>query len=147
MTNYVLGFAFTENDDVALIEKQKPEWQKGLWNGIGGKREYDADTGWLEDSIYAVSREFKEETGVYIPESEWDYVGYIDGDGWDIDVFTTTSVLVNEVKTIESERVLVFPLDQIQNIRTVENVPLLIEMCLLHQKLPENKRPKMFLRY
>lgn len=46
MQEYVLGFAFTPKDlkgnqKVVLIEKLKPEWQKGKFNGIGGKLEKD----------------------------------------------------------------------------------------------------------
>lgn len=57
---YVLGFAFDRNgDNLVLIEKQRPEWQAGKLNGIGGKIE-------PEDSSpnAAMIREFKEETGV-----------------------------------------------------------------------------------
>ena len=40
MNNYVLGFAFNKNfREVLLILKNKPQWQKGLYNGIGGKIE------------------------------------------------------------------------------------------------------------
>jgi hypothetical protein len=34
----VAGFLFRNNDtEVALIRKNKPDWQKGKLNGIGGK--------------------------------------------------------------------------------------------------------------
>ena len=36
--HYVLGFIFNrQKDNVLLVEKKRPEWQKGKWNGIGGK--------------------------------------------------------------------------------------------------------------
>jgi len=35
MTEYVLGFLM-DNYRVVLIEKQRPAWQKGLLNGVGG---------------------------------------------------------------------------------------------------------------
>jgi hypothetical protein len=38
MTKYCLGFAYfqeNENTQVILIRKEKPEWQKGLLNGVG----------------------------------------------------------------------------------------------------------------
>ena len=50
---------------VALIEKQRPEWQKGKLNGIGGKVEDK------ESSICAMIREFDEETGVQTKPSDW----------------------------------------------------------------------------
>lgn len=41
LSRYVVGFLFdSEFRQVALIRKQKPQWQAGLLNGIGGKIEY-----------------------------------------------------------------------------------------------------------
>ena len=48
MQKYSLGFVFDlPVEKVLLIEKQRPEWQKGKLNGIGGKIEYA-----LEGSIF-----------------------------------------------------------------------------------------------
>jgi 8-oxo-dGTP diphosphatase len=58
MTEYVLGFAFDSNEEVVLIRKNKPDWQRGLLNGVGGKIEEN------ESSYAAMVREFHEETGV-----------------------------------------------------------------------------------
>lgn len=56
---YCLGFAFTDNDNfVVLIRKNKPAWQKGLLNGVGGKVEAN------ELAHEAMVREFREETGI-----------------------------------------------------------------------------------
>ena len=65
MKNYVVGFLFSENEQsVLLIEKQRPDWQKGSWNGIGGHIEPE------ETPLQAIVREFKEETDMgSIPES------------------------------------------------------------------------------
>jgi hypothetical protein len=41
MTKYVVGLAFDDEGRVALIEKNRPAWQRGLLNGIGGKIEGD----------------------------------------------------------------------------------------------------------
>jgi 8-oxo-dGTP pyrophosphatase MutT (NUDIX family) len=56
MTSYVLIFAW-HNQKLVLIKKNRPEFLKGRWNGIGGKIE----TG--ETPEAAAVREFKEETG------------------------------------------------------------------------------------
>ncbi len=58
---YVVGFVFTHHH-VLLIEKQRPEGQRGKWNGIGGKIEEG------EDPIDAMRRECLEETGAAIGE-------------------------------------------------------------------------------
>ena len=37
MTEYVVGFMLSiDGEDVALIRKERPAWQKGRLNGIGG---------------------------------------------------------------------------------------------------------------
>lgn len=62
---YVVRFAFDENGRVLLMEKQKPEWQKGFWNGVGGKIEKG------EYAKDAICREFYEETGVTTSVLQW----------------------------------------------------------------------------
>lgn len=66
MKNYVCGFLFSpDQNQIVLIEKQKPEWQRGKLNGVGGKLEYN------ESPASAMAREFKEEAGVMIPAERW----------------------------------------------------------------------------
>lgn len=56
---YCLGFLFNEKrNHVLLMEKKRPEWQRGKLNGIGGKLLTD------ELPYQAMRREFLEETGV-----------------------------------------------------------------------------------
>ena len=58
---WVVGFLFsTDQRRVVLIEKQRPEWQRGKLNGVGGKIEAN------ETPTDAVRREFSEETGADI---------------------------------------------------------------------------------
>ena len=58
-TEYVVGF-YMNGDEVLLIEKQRPERLKGLYNGIGGQIEEG------EEPLTAMVREFEEETGVLV---------------------------------------------------------------------------------
>lgn len=70
MTRYVLGFAFSEDDrSVLLILKNRPAFQAGKWNGVGGKIEPS------ETAPQAMAREFREETGLDWPEASWEEVG------------------------------------------------------------------------
>lgn len=56
---YVVGFMMDPLlRHVVLIRKLKPEWQKGLLNGVGGKVEPG------EDALTAMHREFREEAGI-----------------------------------------------------------------------------------
>jgi 8-oxo-dGTP diphosphatase len=68
MKRYVVGFMFSGDGlDVCLILKNRPEWQAGKFNGVGGKIE-PTD----QSSAAAMCREFFEETGVNTDECEWD---------------------------------------------------------------------------
>lgn len=62
--NYVAGFMF-DGEKVALIRKNRPEWQAGLLNGIGGKIEEG------ERPLEAMRREFREETGRDVEDNRW----------------------------------------------------------------------------
>lgn len=65
MKKYCVGFMFSDDQNkVALIRKNKPEWQAGKLNGIGGSVEID------ENSEQAQVREFIEEAGV---ATGWQY--------------------------------------------------------------------------
>lgn len=70
---FVVGFAFSNWDEVLLIEKQK-SWCLGLWNGVGGLiEESDQVPGRiLSTAQNAMAREFEEETGLGTHPSEWD---------------------------------------------------------------------------
>ena len=66
-TAYVCGFAFTHDQRVVLIRKARPEWQRGLLNGVGGRIEEARG----EVSTDAMVREFFEETGVAVYHDDW----------------------------------------------------------------------------
>lgn len=102
---YVCGFLFDEKDPnkVVLIKKNKPEWQKDKWNGVGGKVEVTDDT-----VSWAMQREFREETGVVIPI--WQRITtlyYPDTEVWFYYAYGDTSL----VKSETSEEVAVFNTD------------------------------------
>jgi 8-oxo-dGTP diphosphatase len=64
MKQFVLGFIFSK-ERVLLIQKAKPEWQKGFMNGIGGKINE------FEHPHVAMQRECREETGINIGTDAW----------------------------------------------------------------------------
>jgi 8-oxo-dGTP diphosphatase len=66
MIEYVAGFLFDPSYmTVALVKKNKPRWQQGRLNAIGGKIEKG------ENAETAMTREFYEETGVW--QYDWDH--------------------------------------------------------------------------
>jgi 8-oxo-dGTP pyrophosphatase MutT (NUDIX family) len=62
MKEYVVGFALDSHFNVILIRKNRPDWQAGKLNGVGGRIEEG------ETPMQAMIREFEEETGTYIRE-------------------------------------------------------------------------------
>jgi len=102
-TKYVLGFAFDNYDAVAMILKQRPKFQLGKWNGIGGHVESTDKS--LQD---AMSREFKEECGQDIPAFRWRLVGTMCDETNFIIYVLTTRVPVLSAHTTSDETVKIF---------------------------------------
>ena len=119
---YVVGFLFSEDmKRVVLIHKNKPAWQVGLLNGVGGKIEQD------ESPKNAIKREFEEETGLTI--SDWKYYAKVSGDEWCVDFFHATSKDIDSVKSITDEKVEIFNVSDINTLPVIPNLKWLIPMC------------------
>lgn len=108
---YVVGFLFHRNSiDVALIRKNRPEWQAGKLNGPGGKVEG------TEAPRRAMRREFLEECGVDI--EDWRGFAVIKGKepagdpnyGGTYEVYFYTAIcdheVARQVRTMTDEEVL-----------------------------------------
>lgn len=114
---------FNPNEtDVLLIVKNKPKWQFGKLNGIGGKIEEK------ETPLQAMIREFKEETGIEC--KEWKRVTVMIGEDWEVQVFTTISSKVFDFKTMTDEEVLLIPISELDSYDHISNLRWLIPMCL-----------------
>ena len=89
--NMVLGFAFSsDRKSVILVEKNRPEWQAGKINGVGGHvNEGETDKA-------AMIREFKEETGHEGPF--WDEFLIMTGRTWVVHCFCTLFPDVGSLK-------------------------------------------------
>ena len=128
---FVVGFAFSENaNSVLLVRKQRPEWQKGLLNGIGGKIEEG------ETSLDAMHRECKEETGLSL---NWLRKGLMQGkhsagEGYAADdgrrfqcyIFYAFSQEIFNFKQIEDEVLGVYDPSLVRRPDVVENLTFLI---------------------
>jgi 8-oxo-dGTP pyrophosphatase MutT (NUDIX family) len=126
--HYVVGFQFNNDGDrVALIRKGRPEWQAGLWNGIGGGVERG------ESVKAAMEREFEEEAGLSQRSVIWR--PFADLRTWTHNLITFCSSFTDSVDLVCSatdEEVSVYSLARLYAIKTmlVPNVLWLIEMAL-----------------
>lgn len=125
MQYYVLGFCFSEErDQVVLIRKKKPEWQRGRMNGVGGKLEAN------ETPQEGMSREFEEETGIRLLPHEWDKFAVLRGPDYAVHVFRVFSGGALWAKTQEEELVSLhsihdLPMNMLPNLRYL--IPLAID--------------------
>jgi 8-oxo-dGTP diphosphatase len=88
VTEYVIGFLFDGKGHVALIKKNRPEWQNGRLNGIGGHIEIG------ETPETAMVREFKEEAGI---EVEWRKFAIVRGSNYKLHLFTSENLVAEPV--------------------------------------------------
>lgn len=127
MKQYVTGFMFsTDLKNVALIHKNRPEWQAGRVNGIGGK----VETG--EWPIDAMMREFFEETGVTTHDGEWKHKIIMQRasgpNAFTLNVYASISEKIWNVRSITDEKVEIF---QLKDALNEPHVPNLIWMLPL----------------
>ena len=122
---YVTGFLFSSNSShIVLIKKLTPAWQKGYLNGVGGKIEAN------ETSENAMSREFKEETGVFIPAKQWHCYAQINRPNhYHVDFFFAHSELAFTARTVEKEEILVVKLSELPT-KLIPNLNWLIPLAL-----------------
>jgi len=92
MQTYVVGFLFNDKDEVCLVEKMRPQWQRGRLNGVGGHIE-DGET-----PQQAMVREFEEEAGAVV---NWRQFCLVYGSTYELYCFTSRDEV--RVKTMTDE--------------------------------------------
>ena len=103
---YVTGFLFDDHEElVVLVRKNRPEWQAGKFNGVGGKLEPG------ETPAEAMRREFREEAGVDV--QEWTHFITIFGKDFKVHFFYAHTPLITQVKTMTDEMIMVYPVNAI----------------------------------
>jgi 8-oxo-dGTP diphosphatase len=135
---YVVGLLFSEDrESVALVHKNRPEWQAGKWNGVGGKVELG------ERVEEAMRREFLEEAGVSLPSREWlvrwRQFATISGSEktpgevtFQVHYFLCFSDAILNLETCTDEPVGLWPVDGLPE--TVTNLRWLVQMALSMEK-------------
>lgn len=132
---YVAGFLFDPKlRHVVLVQKGKPAWQAGYYNGVGGKVERG------ETPVEAMAREFEEEAGLALPAWEWERFAVVNFEGARGDGTVTNGAAVHffrafsdeygRVRSREEEPVRVVPLMDLGGLPRIPNLDWLIPMAL-----------------
>ena len=126
MKRYVVGFMFDDEvQNVCMIIKNRPEWQCGLLNGIGGKIEDG------ESPLEAMVREFSEETGCNTIASTWQHVATLRFPYVELEFFAgKNSAYFREVTTCTDETIVKISLPAITDYKLVKNVLPILELSI-----------------
>ena len=119
---------------VALIRKNRPEWQAGKLNGVGGKIEPN------EDFSAAMVREFREEAGRETTMDQWRHYGQMigmndDNEGaFKCQIFASTmpGAAIYRLKGQESEQIEIISIEKLCENEMIENLHWLILLALDH---------------
>jgi len=127
MKRWVLGFLFDEKlENVVLISKKRPIWQRGLLNGVGGHIEEGETVG------AAMAREFKEETGVWV--RDWILFAKFEGLSGDYEdcvcyfLFGAGDYAFKMAGTVTDESIVKVPIKNLPK-GLVKNLYWLIPLC------------------
>ena len=130
MKRYVCSFLFSlDRRRVLLIRKNRPAWQAGKLNGIGGKIEPG------ETPREAARREFREETGLDLPESAFTHLLTLGGPDdfgsgvpWEGYFFRTFGA-IDGAQSLTDEAVEIHPTDPLPT-DTIPNLHWIIPLLL-----------------
>ena len=124
MIDYTVGFFFDieTHDKVVLIRKKRPEWQRGLLNGVGGKVEDG------EDPEDAMIREFQEETSKEF-DNWFPMFSESFPDGVTVHYFAGVGDLEG-IQTNTDEEIEIHDIDQIKKLDTVECLQWMIPLAI-----------------
>ena len=93
---YTCGFIFNKKkDEVLLIRKNRPQWQAGMFNGIGGHTEAG------ETPLECMIRESKEETT--IEDKNWQEIAILDSAGFQVNFFAIYNQDLNKIRPLTDE--------------------------------------------
>lgn len=127
MNKFVVGFIFSKDkQQTLLIKKNRPNWQVGKYNGVGGKVEEG------ELPIAAMQRECIEECGLDI--GVWKERGIIQGEGYSVHVFlaeqSIQDMLIATTWNKTDESVSVFRLDELDLVQAIPQLNWLVSLIL-----------------
>ena len=129
----------TDNKEILLLRKNNPDWQKGLYNGIGGKVELNTTP------LETIIKKCQEELGVNI--SNWiELDSEISSSGIEIVYFLTT-LNEGEIKKLQSQTDERAELFSINNLPTniLQDLKIQIERQFFKPKNKMNRKTKLLI--
>lgn len=131
MKDYVIAFVFDKKQNVALIQKNRPKWEEGLLNGIGGKIEPG------ETPLEAIEREFLEETGYHIKEEKWIHTITMASTQNDamVYIFKAYPINLKRLKTTTDEEVIICDINSLPD-NIIPNIKWMIFLSLSSNEMP-----------
>ena len=138
MMRVVVGI-ITDNKEILLLKKNNPDWQKGLYNGIGGKVELNTTP------LETIIKKCQEELGANI--SNWiELDSEISSSGIEIVYFLTT-LNEGEIKKLQSQTDERAELFSINNLPTniLQDLKIQIERQFFKPKNKMNKKTKLLI--
>lgn len=129
----------TDNKEILLLKKNNPDWQKGLYNGIGGKVELNTTP------LETIIKKCQEELGVNI--SNWiELDSEITSSGIEIVYFLTT-LNEGEIKKLQSQTDERSELFSINNLPTniLQDLKIQIERQFFKPKNKMNRKTKLLI--
>ena len=138
MMRVVVGI-ITDNKEILLLKKNNPDWQKGLYNGIGGKVELNTTP------LETIIKKCQEELGVNI--SNWiELDSEISSSGIEIVYFLTT-LNEGEIKKLQSQTDERAELFSINNLPTniLQDLKIQIDRQFFKPKNKMNRKRKLLI--
>lgn len=125
--DHVLGFAMSKDRKrILLVQKNRPAWQAGLLNGIGGKIEnFDVSP------HAAMVREFTEEAGIKTNVEDWHKFATLSAESFHIHVFWSILDDFDSFISVTDEEIKAIPIKSLQIINfygCISNLSWLINM-------------------
>ena len=138
--NYVVGIV-TDGSKILLLRKNNPDWQKGLYNGVGGKVDLD------ETPFEAIIRECQKEVGLEI--SNWSEIETIPlQSGVDLTYFFAVieEEELKKAQGLEDERVEFFDIDNLPK-NILKDLKEQIDKIFLKIESKSHKKIKRIVAY
>jgi 8-oxo-dGTP diphosphatase len=128
--HYVCGFLFSpDRARVLLIRKNRPAWQTGKLNGVGGKIEaFDPNP------LAAIRREFREEAGLDI--AEWQEILTLSAADWHTHFYRAFGD-IDSARAITDEKLEIHPTRELPR-ETIPNLHWMIPLMLDQEFLAGN---------